>query len=358
MCMIMIKKANIEINWKHLDKAYISNRDGFGMSWFDGEVKTFTTLVYTEFCLKLVELDDFEVMAHFRNKSVGKVNLTNAQPFLINNQAVAHNGTIWSLGDNKKSDSREFAEIITELPEGNARSKAIKAIIGEDRVSVMRKDGEIEIYGEWDEVDGTLYSSDYYKRERTTYRTTKFTEVDYYDWAGYEEDYDKYNYQEDEYEDDMKIIDEIYDTYEKTTVAVYGSLKQGSYNHDILRDSVFAGRGKSKAKFPMIDGGFPYLFDSEGEGHNVVVEVYEVSNSVLKRLDLLEGVSHGHYYRSQIEISLESQKQNSLENKTRNKNSLEIESSSSLEGETVVANVYFSCNTEDYIGKELIEEWV
>lgn len=116
-------------------------------------------------------------------------------------------------------------------------------------------------------------------------------------------------------------------------VAVYGTLKKGFHNHYLLENSKFLTKAKSIPKIPMIQGwGFPYAFEKFGIGHNIQVEIYDVDSECLKSLDLLEGVSSGHYYRK--EILFENEKD-----------------------ETFKAFMYFSCDKKGFIGYELIANW-
>lgn len=84
-----------------------------------------------------------------------------------------------------------------------------------------------------------------------------------------------------------------------TTVAVYGTLRKGQGNH-ILMDAPstkFIGKGQTIEPAVMIStGGFPILdFASAQHEENVhlstsvTVEVYEVDDETLVRLDRLEG---------------------------------------------------------------------
>lgn len=84
-----------------------------------------------------------------------------------------------------------------------------------------------------------------------------------------------------------------YSPTKKHIVAVYGSLKKGFGNHRLLSDAKYLGTGESGAKYEMLSfGSFPGLLD----GLNIIdVELYEVDDIVLSRLDALEG--HPHFYR-------------------------------------------------------------
>lgn len=83
-----------------------------------------------------------------------------------------------------------------------------------------------------------------------------------------------------------------------TLVFVYGSLKSGYYNHQLLETSEYVGYHTTEPKYTMLNlGCFPAVI----EGGNTAIsgELYEVSNKVLVDLDILEGVP-SLYHRGTI----------------------------------------------------------
>ena len=309
MCMIIIKPKNKTIDIEHLIQANKHNRDGFGVSYHNGkEVVVKKTLEFVEF-LEIVEfIGDRDAVFHMRNTSAGSCDIDNAQPIMMSNgESFCHNGTIFNLSNHKyKSDSVLLSEIIEGLPKGEHRSRAISAILDRDRGVVMHNDGSIERFGSWIELNGCYYSSDYYKKKDTVVTNWE----DWYDDAVYD------------YRDDF---------IETSLVAVYGTLKQGYGNHRIIEDAMFVGHAITRLEYPMIDNGyFPYLYQEEG-GERVVVEVYEVTKDMLKKMDELEGVEYGHYYRTQVDVVFD-------------------------DGFEDTVNIYFSCDRYD--GEtETIREW-
>lgn len=85
-------------------------------------------------------------------------------------------------------------------------------------------------------------------------------------------------------------------------IAVYGTLKRGMANHQLLFDSVFIG-DDHLTNFVLYDlDEFPAARIEPSDG--IHVEVYEVSQKVLSLLDKLEEVDHemperGLYRRAQ-----------------------------------------------------------
>lgn len=70
-------------------------------------------------------------------------------------------------------------------------------------------------------------------------------------------------------------------------VAVYGTLRQGFYNHRLLENSKFLGKTKTEPRFTMYGHGIPWIVD--GGSTQIVVEVYEIDTETFKSLDFLEG---------------------------------------------------------------------
>lgn len=94
---------------------------------------------------------------------------------------------------------------------------------------------------------------------------------------------------------------------------VYGTLKDGFWNHYTLGKSRKVGRALTKTRFVMTTCGFPYMIpedrvpeSTEKPCRRVYGEVYDVDDiGVLKDLDALEGVAYGHYERVSIPVEVE-----------------------------------------------------
>jgi len=85
-------------------------------------------------------------------------------------------------------------------------------------------------------------------------------------------------------------------------IFVYGTLKRGERNHDVLDDSEFVSEATTEALYLLYDrGAYPCMVKAEC-GKNIKGEVYRVSDETLKRLDSLEGVGYGLYERARIRL--------------------------------------------------------
>lgn len=92
-----------------------------------------------------------------------------------------------------------------------------------------------------------------------------------------------------------------------TKVAVYGSLREGMGNHGLLRNSTLVARTVTREPYAMYSlGGFP-MVSLRGERISpIAIEVYDVDDDVLARLDMLEGYrgdSSSFYDRSEVETA-------------------------------------------------------
>lgn len=96
-------------------------------------------------------------------------------------------------------------------------------------------------------------------------------------------------------------------------VFVYGSLKRGFHNAPLLEEAEFMGTALTVSPYMMLDAGaFPLLLDPSEFAHmrnyadffgRARGEIYKVDETMLARLDHLEG--HPHFYRrSRIDVRL------------------------------------------------------
>ena len=294
MCMIISKPKGVKLNYEHLLNAADHNKDGFGVVVKQEGEKTlslYRTKDFNQFVNYLKTVDNLHLLIHMRAASAGDISHTNIQPFDIGDGYFCHNGTIFGLVEDELiSDSKILAGHLSKLPKGISRDTLLELALGHDRAAIMSNDGNVTMFGKWQEVDGIFYSSSYWE-------SLKETKIEYY-----------------------------------ATVAVYGTLKKGHGNHHLLEGSEFIGRGRTVEKYPMTDSiGFPYTYEEQGEGHRIVVELYNVTAEVMESLDDLEGVAHGHYYSNFVEVELDS-------------------------GEVVIAEMYFANHIRNS-DETLTDEW-
>ena len=284
---MMVKNSNNKIRFDYMDKAQKHNSDGYGVAWFeDGFVKTYKTFDYNTFKGVVSGLRKFTLVIHLRYATKGDKTYSNIHPFDTPSGVMFHNGTMYGMGDSKRSDSQVLADTLMECDYEDIKNiqplikpyindKINRLVFFEDRGEIVIMNKELGI-----EEDGDWYSNDYHKkndgwcRGQTTVKPATIP------------------------------IKEVEDT-KKYDVFVYGTLKKGGHNHDrFLRNAEFIGSCKSITKWSMIGEGksFPYLLEKNvNRGKHIEGEVYRVTSGYLKRLDALEGVPL-HYKRNYIPV--------------------------------------------------------
>ena len=250
MCIIIIKQSGLEVSNEVLKKSAKINPHGLGIIWLDTyKVEYIKSSEYSHL------FTDRPYIAHFRYATVGAVGRDNTHPFICGkktDELLMMNGTIAGMGNVKVCDSKVLANRLGTMP----RQDWTKTLEMYDCrfITANTRNKTFQIYNrlDWIQKDGVWYS--------------------------------KENVLEDNY------------------VAVYGTLKRGYSNYNWhLSASTFVGSGKTKDKYPLVVQGLPYLIEDKGIGHNVNVDVFKVTGSVFKKLDVLEG--HPNWYRrKQIEI--------------------------------------------------------
>lgn len=87
-------------------------------------------------------------------------------------------------------------------------------------------------------------------------------------------------------------------------VFVYGTLKRGHYNHGWLKGSLFVKNATTTNDYLLYNlGSFPGMIKSpKGKGKCVKGEIFKVTDSVLRDLDMLEGVDVDFYERVRISL--------------------------------------------------------
>jgi gamma-glutamylcyclotransferase (GGCT)/AIG2-like uncharacterized protein YtfP len=77
-----------------------------------------------------------------------------------------------------------------------------------------------------------------------------------------------------------------------THLFVYGTLKRGESNHELLTGQHFVGEAVTEPLYRLLDcGGYPALIES-AKGLPIRGEVYLVDESTLRTLDVLEEAPH------------------------------------------------------------------
>ena len=250
MCVIIIKQKGKHVPQEVAKTSARINPHGLGVIWLD----TFDVTYHKSSEYKVLDTER-PFIAHFRYATVGAINKENTHPFRCGNNKqewLMMNGTIRTLGDHKKSDSRILAENLGAIPRHKWKHKLEQ--YDSRFVTINTYSRTYQIYNKelWVQREGVWYSKD--------------------------------------------------NVLEDNLVAVYGTLKKDYSNYySYLTSSKHIGKGETKDKYPLVIKGLPYLIEEQGTGHNVEVDIFKVSGTVLAQLDRLEG--HPNWYRrKQIEV--------------------------------------------------------
>ena len=146
---------------KRLLKAmYAKNPDGMG---FVSESDYFRTMDFEEFYKRLKNVPDEEnCIIHFRWATHGSIKVSNCHPFHENGVYFAHNGILSIPSVNDKTDSeicfRNKIMPMIEVFGLDECEEYIDRLRESSRFAIM-KDGEIHMYGCYQEMDGIYYSN-------------------------------------------------------------------------------------------------------------------------------------------------------------------------------------------------------
>ena len=280
MCVIIIKQQDKIVSYDTLKNSARLNPHGLGIVWLD----TFDVTYHKSNEYAILDTDR-PYIAHFRYATIGVVSKANTHPFVCGrntDEMLMMNGTIRGYGTKLMTDTEDLAIQLGKMPRHEWKSFLSK--FDARFVSVNLRNKTFQIYNRYlyTLVDGVWYSK-------------------------------------------TNVLQE-------NVVAVYGTLKKGfnNYNH-YLTSSTYVGRGRTRDRYPLIVKGLPYLIEKKGQGTNVIVDVFKVSDGVMNNLDALEG--HPNWYiRKQIPIN--------------------------IGGKTIIAWIYFNPSAEDdWNGRNHVESY-
>jgi hypothetical protein len=185
MCIAILNKSSM-LSKKSLKNCWDNNYHGAGIGYIDGnelrsyhESTSFDSF-YEEYKF-IRQLTDQPMMLHFRiaTHGMGK-DMLHPHEVTHGKVTLVHNGIIRGLGDNRISDTREFAELLGNFRPKNVsfidhkgvRGFAMHLLGGTNKVILMDNRGAFRILnetlGHWDKNNDTWYSNASYK-ERQDY---------------------------------------------------------------------------------------------------------------------------------------------------------------------------------------------
>jgi len=187
MCLIAIvdkeKNKNLIITKKDFDKIWNQNSDGLGLTYWDSNLKKWICIKgimdkklgwdFVDYCQNKYK----KLIIHWRLTSKGLTNEKLTHPFkftyiknkkknLLGIGYLFHNGTIWELGNDIKSDTQELAELISSLNLNKKQlikfinSKFFKKLINSSRICiVLENEKKIYKFGNFEKYKGLIVSN-------------------------------------------------------------------------------------------------------------------------------------------------------------------------------------------------------
>ena len=189
MCIVIAKEKGVKFpSIENIQNSCDNNPDGFAIAWATGGVlrnyRTMSKKLFIKKCKEVFKLDYKQTacVIHARIATHGTVILENTHCWIdeATAMAFAHNGVLSVSNRGNMTDSETFFRDIF-LPiysvYGWDRAElAINACIGTSKFAFLMADGELRVFGNYNELKGVLYSNTSYLA-RTTY------------WGGYGKTY-------------------------------------------------------------------------------------------------------------------------------------------------------------------------
>jgi predicted glutamine amidotransferase len=215
MCILIVKKQGVKFpEYQHIENSWDNNKDGGSMAWaVGGKTYNFKTLNKGEFLAKYKELSTTldaaktAMLIHCRIATHGSIRVENTHCWIDKGTGIAfaHNGILSIKHRDDMTDSQTFFEdiflpIFRTCKDWSACDRAIQAVIGTSKFAFLGVNGVIAAYGNYNNVDGVLFSN-------TSYIKRSYVGGTY----GYSSSWD-------ETDDYKTIYDCVYDAKLRTTV--------------------------------------------------------------------------------------------------------------------------------------------
>lgn len=195
MCLLIYKpaKAPIKTILDELSQIHTTNRDGFGLAYWDPAKKKIIMkrglVGPTQQQKEIEECHGFEAILHWRQSTGGGIRVDNCHPFrLSDGSAIAHNGIITDkriVVTHKKSDTRILAEYSRTAEKFLENVKILD--VGYSKFALMRTDGSVELVnekdGSWDK-DEIWWSNTHHR-----YRYVSHAYSDDYEYGSRDKDW-------------------------------------------------------------------------------------------------------------------------------------------------------------------------
>ena len=181
MCIVIAKEKGVKFPpIENIANSCDNNPDGFSVAWaIDGVLRNYRTMSRKDFlkkCKEIFKLDYKRTacIIHARIATHGTVVLENTHCWIDETTAMAfaHNGILSVSNRGNMTDSETFFRDVF-LPIYSAygwdkAEMAINACIGSSKFAFLKANGELRVFGNYNTLQGVLYSNTSYL-ERTTY---------------------------------------------------------------------------------------------------------------------------------------------------------------------------------------------
>jgi hypothetical protein len=184
MCIAIAKPEFAKLSEETLRTCFTNNPDGAGFAYHDGS----SVVVFKGFfkfedfyeAYKKHDINSKRALVHFRITTRGDTSADNCHPFKLNEGALVHNGTIYSIGAQSTgmSDTAMLAQMLYDVPKKlflNLRMM-IDSFVAGSRVAILTNDNEFLLFNEkqWHVENGVMYSNTTFK-PRVVYVPPKYT---------------------------------------------------------------------------------------------------------------------------------------------------------------------------------------
>lgn len=304
MCLIIHKPQGSSVCPDLVSHHVSRNPDGFG--FLDLSTGKLTRTMSAKRIKKLCK-SDAPFVAHFRYATQGDISKSNIHPFRSGKYLVFMNGTIQGL---RNPDGLCDTDVIAQT------LAYIKPDCIEQYLSIFdvrflvynTKTRQVIRTGDWHDIDGVHYSKcPKVRKIRAHHSSLSSYQTGWPESSrSYLTDYASAPYDSDPASEfDLWVPDSspVFDCYDEMVagsnrhlVAVYGTLKQDGSNHRLLDSAEFLGAVVTEEKMRLVCDSLPFVIRGSSDlGQYLKMELYEVNDETLARLDHLEG--HPDFYR-------------------------------------------------------------
>lgn len=175
MCVMIYRPRNVIIGNDVLSKCWTANDDGAGIMWSDGRKLHISKghMTFGSMCDAIDAVSkNVDLYVHMRIATSGGIRPEMTHPFAVGKHlAIAHNGIISGIGNEKESDTAVLARVMSGLTHDSYKMEEvldlIDALLQGSRLAILHSDGSSNRLGEWHKYGDLEFSNMLWNR--TTY---------------------------------------------------------------------------------------------------------------------------------------------------------------------------------------------